>query len=245
MLKKYLVFIYASVGYIASLVTLSYLILWVYPWDFMKYSIDRPMVPLSVNPVLVDVGLLLLFGLQHSLMARGFFKEKFMKRLTEASKAATYAVASSLALVLIFLFWQPIEGTVWAFDEGVWFWVLTLLYVAGWLIAFLATFIIDHFALFGLHQGYRMLKGIPEPEPIFQVRYFYKYVRHPIQAGTMVGLFATPVMSYGHLLFSVGMGVYILIGLWFEERSLVALFGEKYERYRKTTPMLFPIWKRG
>ncbi len=240
-MRKYLLFGYALLGYVASLVTLTWLIFWVWPWEFMPCTIDRVCFPVNANPFLIDTALLLLFGLQHSLMARGFFKEKILQKLSEASRAATYAVASSLALVLLFLFWQPIDGTVWDFGGGAGYWLFLLLYVAGWLIAFLATFIIDHFALFGLHQGYRVLRGIPEPESTFEVRYFYKYVRHPIQAGTMVGLFTTPVMSQGHLLFSLGMGVYILIGLWFEEKSLVALFGEKYQAYRKTTPMLFPF----
>ncbi len=229
-------------GYIASIVTLTYLIFWLWPWKFMPYIIDRPIVVMDTNPYLVDIALLLFFGLQHSLMARGFFKERIMRHFGTAAKSATYALASSFALVLIFLFWQPLEGSLWEVESGFGYWVFFTLYVLGWSAAFLATFMIDHFALFGLHQGYRELKGIPEPKSVFQARYFYKYVRHPIQAGTMVGLFATPVMSYGHFLFSLGMGLYILIGLWFEERSLVAEFGATYEAYCKTTPMLVPTF---
>ncbi|RUM68665.1 MAG: hypothetical protein DSZ05_00730 [Sulfurospirillum sp.] len=241
-MKNYLIFGYALIGYLASLVTLTYLILWVYPWDFMKYSVDTPVIPLDLNPFAVDIALLLFFGLQHSLMARTFFKDGLLNALPEAVKAATYALASSLCLVLIFLFWQPVgSGVVWEFHDGVMFWLLTFLYIAGWVIAFIATFIIDHFELFGLHQGYRLLKNLPDPEPVFQVKLFYRYVRHPIQAGTMVGLFATPVMSYTHLLFSAGMGLYILIGLKFEEKSLLRLFGERYRAYMRTTPMLFPF----
>ncbi len=237
----YVIFLYALFGYIASLVTLTYLIFWVYGWDFMKYSVDRPVIALEGNPFIIDLVLLLLFGVQHSLMARESFKKRFMKHFSPAMIAATYATASSVCLVLIFLFWQPVEGIVWAFHEGVGYWVLSGLYVFGWVFAFIATFIIDHFALFGLRQGYRELRNIPEPKPVFQVKFFYKYVRHPIQAGTLVGLFSAPVMSYSHLLFAVGMGIYILIGLWFEERSLTALFGESYETYRRTTPMLIPF----
>ena len=242
-MRRYGLFGYALLGYVASLVTLTYLIFWLWPWDFMPYTIDRAVIATDLNPYLVDTLLLLLFGLQHSLMARGFFKERIMRRVGTAARSATYALASSLALVLIFLFWQPLEGRLWAFEGGFGYGAFLILYVGGWSAAFVATFMIDHFALFGLHQGYRQLKGIPEPTTPFQARYFYKYVRHPIQAGTMVGLFATPVMSYGHLLFSLGMGLYILIGLWFEERSLIAEFGATYEAYRKTTPMLFPLKK--
>ncbi len=239
-MKRYIVFGFAITGYIASIISLSYLILWLYPWDFMPYGVDKPMVKLTANPWLVDILLILLFGLQHSLMARSFFKEGIMKRANEAIKMASYALASSIAVTLIVIFWQPIDGVLWEFESGLGHLVLTLIYIVGWVSAFAATFMIDHFGLFGLSQGYRYLKGRDEPKPEFQIRYFYKYVRHPIQAGTMIGLFATPVMSYSHLLFSVGMGLYILIGLYFEEKSLVREFGDRYREYKRKVPMLFP-----
>ena len=238
-------FAYALLGYLASLITLSYMILWVWGWSFIPSSIDSSVISLNANPYLVDVAILLIFALQHSLMARGFFKERIIKHLSSASKSATYSIASSLVLLLIFIFWQPINGAVWNFSSGFAYWLFLALYLAGWIFAFLATFMIDHFALFGLHQGYRELKGIAGPKSEFQVKYFYKYIRHPIQAGTAVGLLATATMSYGHLLFSLGMLFYILIGLWFEERSLIAEFGSQYKEYRKSTPMLIPaIFKK-
>lgn len=239
-MKKYSIFAYSLVGYILSIVTLSFLILWVYPWEFMPFYIDTPMMDIDVNPILINSALLLFFGLQHSFMARSFFKDGLLKNLSHAVKSATYSVASSICLVMIFYFWQPIEGYVWSFQNGVLFWSITILYIMGWLSAFTATFIIDHFELFGLHQGYRALKNIPEPEAKFQVRFFYKYIRHPIQAGTLIGLWATPSMSYGHLLLSIGLTIYVLIGLYYEEKSLINLFGEEYKKYMKTTPMLIP-----
>ena len=174
-------------------------------------------------------------------MARDSFKKRFLKNLNSATIAAIYSFASSLALALLMLFWQPISTPLWSFKDGIGFWVATLLFLAGWLFAFFATFMINHFALFGLTQGYRVLKNIPEPKPIFQVRYFYKYIRHPIQAGTIVGLFAAPSMSYGHLLFALSMTLYILIGLYFEERSLVTEFKDQYKEYQKNVPMLVPF----
>ncbi len=240
-MKKYLIFTYSLVGYILSIITLSFLILWVYPWEFLPFNIDIPMTSIDANPVLINAGLLLFFGLQHSLMARSFFKDGFLKNVSNAVKSATYSVASSICLVMMFYFWQPIEGSVWNFQSDILFWGISMLYIIGWLVAFIATFIIDHFELFGLHQGYRALKNLPEPKVKFQVRFFYKYVRHPIQAGTLLGLWATPYMSYGHLLLSVGMTVYVLIGLYYEEKSLIKLFGEKYKDYMKTTPMLVPF----
>jgi len=242
-MRKYLIFLYSLVGYILSILTLSFLILWVYPWEFMSYYIDKPIVLLDTNAIIVDISLLLLFALQHSIMARSFFKDGLFSNVSDAVKASSYSVASSVCLLAIFYFWQPLEGYVWSFESGFLFWSLTCVYVCSWLIAFLATFVIDHFELFGLHQGYRLLKNIPQKESPFKIAYFYKYVRHPIQAGTLLGLWATPSMSYTHLLLSVGMSVYIFIGLYFEERSLVSLFGKEYEEYKKSTPMIFPLFR--
>ena len=177
-------------------------------------------------------------------MARSFFKNGFLKNISDALKSATYSLASSICLILIFLFWQPIEGNIWNFQSDILFWSITLVYILGWLGAFISTFIIDHFELFGLHQGYRVLRNIPDPKVKFQVNLFYKYVRHPIQACTFIGLLATPNMSYTHLVLSVGMGIYILIGLHYEEKSLIKLFGKEYKEYMKITPMLIPFTKQ-
>ncbi|MDH4944239.1 NnrU family protein [Sulfurimonas sp. C5] len=243
-MQKLLLFSYALLGYLLSLITLSFLILWVYPWSYFPHHIDTPIISLQINPFVIDIALLLLFALQHSVMARRSFKEKFFSTYSSAFRSATYCIASALSLALLELFWQPIEGSVWNFDNGILFWILTILYVVGWIFAFISTFMIDHFELFGLHQGYRVLKNIPEPKPSFQIRYFYKYVRHPVQLGTLVGLSATPQMSYGHLLLSVGMIIYVLIGLAFEERDLVNTFKKEYQSYQKKTPMLLPFFKR-
>jgi hypothetical protein len=244
-MKKYLIFLYSLVGYLLSLITLSFLILWVYPWGFMTFYIDTPIIEIAANPVLTNTSLLLLFGLQHSVMARSFFKDGLLSNVSTAVKHATFAVASSVCLLLIFCFWQPIEGYVWDFQNNTlpWFF-LSAVYILGWLTAFLATFMIDHFELFGLHQGYRVLKNIPAPEAKFQIRFFYRYVRHPIQAATIAGLWATPSMSHSHLFLSIGMTIYILIGLYFEEKDLEGVFGEKYKNYIDTTPILIPFTKR-
>lgn len=242
-MKKYLIFLYALVGYLSSLITLTFLIFWVYPWEFMPFYIDKPIVYIDANPMLINISLLVFFALQHSLMARSFFKDGLLKNISDAVKAATYSIMSSICLILIFCFWQPIEGYAWNFQSDILFWSITLIYLLGWLIALISTFIIDHFELFGLHQGYRVLRNIPEPTVKFQVKLFYKHVRHPIQAGTFMGLLATPSMSYTHLFLSVGMGIYILIGLHYEEKSLLKTFGEDYKDYMKTTPMLIPFTK--
>ena len=241
-MKRFLVFGYALLAYLAALFSLTFLIFWVFPWSLMPWNIDRGTA--GEYALTVDIALILLFGLQHSLMAREGFKRKVFGSTPPAVRDATYTLFSALALVVLYHFWQPVGGTLWAFEDGIGRWTLTLLYAAGWLFAFIATFQIDHFELFGLHQGYRYLRGIPEPRQTFQKKGFYRYLRHPIQAGTLVGIWATPVMSYGHLLFAVGMTFYILIGLYFEERSLVRSLGKAYETYKEEVPILIPFWKR-
>ena len=235
-----LLFGYAVIGYLAAMATLTFLILWVYPWAFMPLTVDQAYIKLDADPWLVDTLLLLLFGIQHSLMARPFVQERLFAGRSETFKAATYTLASALALLILYLFWQPITTMLWEFQDGIGYWLPTLLYILGWLFAFVATFMIDHFALFGLHQGYRRLRNIPEPEPHFQTRGFYRYMRHPIQAGTLLGLWATPLMSAGHLLLSIGMTLYVLIGLYLEEKNLVRTFGDTYRRYQREVPMLLP-----
>lgn len=240
-MKKYLIFLYAVLGYILSIGSLSFLILWIYPWEFIKFTINNPIITLDINPIFLNTSLLLLFALQHSIMARSFFKDKLLKNISNGVKSANYSLASSICLIIMFYFWQPIEGVLWDFQSDVVFWSITIVYIVGWITAFLATFIINHFELFGLYQGYRVLRNIPEPEVKFQVNYFYKYVRHPIQSGTLVGLWATPYMSHTHLFLSMGMTIYVLIGLHYEEKSLINTFGDKYKKYIDTTPMLLPF----
>ncbi|WP_345986947.1 NnrU family protein [Sulfurimonas sp. HSL1-2] len=241
-MQQILLFIYALFAYLSAMVSVSLLILWVYPWSFMPFTIDSGKS--GSFALVINLALIALFGLQHSVMARTAVKQVLFGALPVAFRTSTYTVLSALCLLLIILLWQPMTGTVYAFETGPLFWAATLLYVLGWSMAFVATFQIDHFELFGLHQGYRALRGIPEPEVRFQKKGFYRYVRHPIQTGTVIGLWATPVMSTGHLLFSTGMTLYILIGLVFEEKDLVKTLGEAYRRYREEVPMLLPFGKK-
>jgi len=241
-MKRYLLFAYALSAYLAAMASVSLLILWVYPWSFMPITIDGGSGGSAALPV--DLALIALFGVQHSVMARPAVKEALFGTLPVSVRTSTYTVLSALCLLLIMLLWQPISGTLYVFESGPLFWTATLFYVFGWGMAFVATFQIDHFELFGLHQGYRALKNLPEPEVRFQKRGFYRFVRHPIQTGTVIGLWATPAMSTGHLLFSAGMTLYVLIGLILEERDLVRTLGTAYARYKEEIPMLLPFRKR-
>ena len=239
-MKKHLTFSYSMVTYLLSIGTLVFLILWVFPFSFSPFYIDNGSSSSvnSIQNIFINIGLILLFGLQHSLMARNFFKEKVLKSFSIANRASTYSLFSAICLIILFSFWQPISEYVWYFDGDFAYFTFLILFLTAWSIAFLATFAIDHFELFGLHQGYRVLKNLPEPKITFQKKWFYKYVRHPIQAGTILGIWLTPTMSYGHFLFSFGFTIYIFIGLYLEEKSLVKEIGIEYEKYQEEVPML-------
>lgn len=244
-MRRHLLLLYGLIGYLVGLGTLVYMLLWLYPWPWMPATIDSAAA--GDSPLLaaaIDLGLILLFGLQHSLMVRPRFKAWFDRHVPYGAQRATYTLVSSLFLAAILLFWQPLPGTLWSFDEGTFaWWVATILYFTGWGVAVIATFQIDHFGLLGLTQAWRGWRGLGEPEPSFQERGLYHWVRHPIQAGTMLGLWATPVMNAGHWLFALGFTLYILVGLHYEERDLLRSLGDAYADYRRRVPMLLPFLK--
>ncbi len=241
---KYLIIIYGLIGYLIGLITLLYMVGWLYPWSFMPTNIDNGNTQDIILSITIDTTLILLFGIQHSLMVRASFKRWIERYFSSAGIRVTYTIVSSIFLALIMIFWQPIDIKIWNFENGLWYWFFTILYFVGWGVAIISTFLIDHFALFGLHQAYKEFKAQKEPKSSFQIRGFYKFVRHPIQAGTILGIWATPQMSLGHLLFAIIFTIYIMIGLYFEERDLIKEFGKKYEEYRARVPMLFPFLKR-
>jgi protein-S-isoprenylcysteine O-methyltransferase Ste14 len=243
-MKRHLLLLYGIVGYLVGLGTLLYMVFWVYPWSWMPSTIDSGRPGPILPSLLWDLGLILLFGLQHSLMVRPRFKAWFDRHVPYGAQRPTYTLISSLFLALILVGWKTLPGELWHFGPGSpgW-WVMTLLYFFGWGVAVIATFMIDHFGLLGLHQAWRAWRGLGEPEATFTERGFYRWVRHPIQAGTLLGLWATPVMSTGHLLFALGFTLYILIGLHFEERDLLRSLGKAYADYRRRVPMLIPFLK--
>jgi protein-S-isoprenylcysteine O-methyltransferase Ste14 len=197
-------------------------------------------VPLA-EALIVNFALLGLFAVQHSVMARRSFKRWWTTIVPPAVERSTYVLAATLALALLLWQWRPIaEPVLWRVENPAAVQALWAIFWLGWGVLLLATFLINHFELFGLHQVFSRLAGREIPEAEFRAPLLYRYVRHPIYLGFVLAFWAAPVMTAGHLLFAVGGTGYILVGIWFEERDLVHQFGETYRRYREQVGMLIP-----
>jgi protein-S-isoprenylcysteine O-methyltransferase Ste14 len=209
---------------------------------FVPLAIDfgRPAVP-ALEAVLIDGALLGLFAVQHSGMARRSAKARITRFISPAIERTTYVMATNVVLILLFWQWRPVGGTLWAFGDGTGAAsVLRAVNLGGWGLALVATFLINHFELLGLQQVYAHARGVQLPEPAFREPYLYRWIRHPLYLGFLIAFWATPLMTWGHLLFSAGATGYILLAIQFEERDLIRLFGDRYRRYRQRVPMLLP-----
>jgi protein-S-isoprenylcysteine O-methyltransferase Ste14 len=236
----FLSMLYGLVVYVFFLGTFAYAIAFVGN-VFVPKSIDTGApVPLA-EALVVNLLLLGLFAVQHSVMARRSFKRWWTRTVPPAVERSTYVLAASLALALLLWQWRPIsEPVLWNVEGTAAAHMLWAVFWLGWTILLVSTFLINHFELFGLHQVFARLAGRALPEPEFRTPFLYRYVRHPIYLGFVLGFWAAPVMTAGHLLFAAGATGYILVGIWFEERDLVAQFGERYRRYREQVGMLLP-----
>jgi protein-S-isoprenylcysteine O-methyltransferase Ste14 len=191
----------------------------------------------------IDLGLLGLFGVQHSLMARRGFKQAWTKFVPHAAERSSYVLASSLALILLYWQWRPMPEIVWQVEAPLARNALWALYGAGLLLVLVSTFLIDHFELFGLRQAYAHVRRAPTAPARFRQPWPYRFVRHPLYVGWIVSFWATPTMTLGHLVFAIGASAYILAAIPLEERDLAHLHPE-YTAYRARVPMLLPRWKR-
>jgi len=237
------IFIYGVASYFVFLAVFLYAIGFI--GGFLTPTmLDAPASRPLVEALAIDLGLLAAFALQHSGMARPAFKRWWTRIVPEAAERSTYVLLSSLALVAVFVFWEPIGGVVWSVPEGIGRTAMIGLYAFGWLLLLYTTFLIDHFDLFGLAQVWRNLTGKTYRPPQFHTPSLYKLVRHPLYIGWMIIFWAAPVMTVAHLLFAVMTTAYILIAIQFEEHDLVTAFGEEYVTYRKRTPMLVPRFGR-
>lgn len=194
-----------------------------------------------VEAVLVNLLLLALFAVQHSVMARRGFKRWWTRVVPPAVERSTYVLAATGALALLMWQWRPIpEPLIWSVDGPMLAAGVQAVFWLGWVVLLISTFLISHFELFGVRQVFARFAGRKLPEPEFRTPGFYRFVRHPIYLGFLLAFWAAPVMTAGHLLFSVATTGYILIGIWFEERDLIAQFGERYRTYRSQVGMLLP-----
>lgn len=205
-------------------------------------------VPKSINDgdvasywaaIPTNFGLIFLFGFFHSLMARQSFKDWWTKFVPVEGERSTYVLQAAAFLSILMVFWVPMPTAIWSVS-GQWAISFYALFAVGLIVVLLSTFLIDHFELFGLRQIWSANADKPMPEPTFRTPMLYKFVRHPMQLGVILVFFATPHMTAGHLFFAVSMTGYILIGLFFEERSLVREFGDTYRDYQTRVPMLLP-----
>lgn len=207
--------LFALVAYAIFFATFLYLIAFVGNLPWVPVTVDRGAEASIGAALVINVALIALFGLQHSVMARQGFKRAWKRVVPEPAERSVYVLAASVALIILFAFWRPIEGTVWSVG-GTAAYVLWALFALGWLIVLLSTFLINHFELFGLQQAWFHARGRQTAPPQFRQPLFYKYVRHPLYAGFFLAFWATPQMSYGHLLLALGMSIYMLIAIRYE-----------------------------
>jgi protein-S-isoprenylcysteine O-methyltransferase Ste14 len=237
--KRFLVLIYGSVNYAICLGVFAYLAgfignVWV------PRSLDAaPVAPLW-QALLVDVLLIALFGLQHSVMARPSFKQLWTKLVPEPIERSTYVMFTNAALIVMFCFWQPLGGSVWTVEDPTARTALWALYALGWAAVLAVTFLINHFDLFGLRQVWFYFRGKPYTHIGFRMPGPYRFVRHPLYVGWFTVFWSTPTMTLTHLVFALGMTAYILIAIPFEERNLAEYHGKTYADYRRRVPMLIP-----
>jgi protein-S-isoprenylcysteine O-methyltransferase Ste14 len=242
MKKSPLVFVYGIICYLVFFATFLYAIGFVSN-AFVPRAIDGPQQTSLMSGLIVDALLLLVFALQHSIMARPAFKRRWTKIVPEAAERSTYVLASSLALILVFAFWQPLGGIVWSVTNRSLALLLNVISALGWITVLASTFLIDHFDLFGLRQGWFALRGRPYQPIGFRTPAFYRIVRHPLYVGFLLAFWAAPTMTVTHLLFALLTSGYIFVAVQFEERDLEAALGPAYREYRRRVPMFVPLLK--
>ncbi|MEP3838286.1 MAG: methanethiol S-methyltransferase [Algibacter sp.] len=243
-MKKLLIFLYGIMAYVIFLIAFLYAIGFTGNFIVPK-SIDSGIEAPLVFSLLINASLLSIFAIQHSVMARPSFKRVLIKVIPKAMERSTYILLSSLALLLLYWQWQPLPQVIWRVENQSISIILVALFFVGWLIVFLSTFMINHFELFGLQQIYNNLKQTNSKPIAFTTRFFYGIVRHPIMLGFLIAFWTTPVMTVGHLFFTVMTSLYIYIAVkFFEEKDLKKFIGEEYEDYVKKVPMFIPFTKK-
>jgi protein-S-isoprenylcysteine O-methyltransferase Ste14 len=240
-LGRALTLVYGVVTYLFFFCTFLYLIGFVGNWVVPKGIDDGPPAASTASAVLVNVILLSLFAVQHTIMARPAFKAVWTRWVPWHLERSTFVLLSTAILAFMAWQWRPLPASVWHVENAGAAALLSGISLAGWAIVLIATCLIDHFELFGLRQTVAYALGRPAEPPAFKERLFYKWVRHPLMLGFLIAFWATPTMSQGHLLFAVVTTAYILVAIQIEERTLVHLHGDRYRDYQRRVSMIVPF----
>jgi protein-S-isoprenylcysteine O-methyltransferase Ste14 len=236
--------VFAIVAYAIFFATFLYLIVFVGDLSFATRTVDEGPLADAISATFIDLGLIALFGVQHSVMARQGFKRWWLEIVPPPIERSIYVLATSAVLILLFLLWRPIDTIVWTVTSPPVSDLIWAAFWAGWLIVLASTFLINHFELFGLQQAWFHMRRREAQPPRLREPSLYKWVRHPLYVGFFLAFWAAPEMTVGHLLLAGGMSLYMLIGIRYEEHDLVSLFGRDYELYRERVGMLAPKLRR-
>ena len=239
-MSRFIAFLYGLASYFVFFATILYAIGFVTGLVVPKTIDTGAVVPIT-EALIVNILLMSLFALQHSVMARKQFKQWWTQYVPKSVERSTYVLLSSLALVLLFHQWRPIPAVVWHVADPQLAMAIMGLSFVGWVMVFTSTFLINHFELFGVHQVANNLIGRPMPAVRFRTPVLYKMVRHPIYLGFIIAFWAAPTMTVGHMLFAAVTTAYIFVGIFLEERDLIELFGDEYRRYRERVSMIVPF----
>lgn len=243
MLKRILFFIYGSLCYLMFVGTFLYALGFIGNFGVTK-TLDGALSGSLLSALATNAGLLALFAVQHSVMARKWFKESWTRVVPQPIERSTYVLFSSLALILLFWLWRPMGGQVWSVEDPAGRIALRAMFAFGWGLVLVSTFLINHFDLFGLRQVWLYLLGKPYSAVRLATPGPYRLVRHPLYLGWLFAFWMTPTMSLAHLLFAIATTAYILLAIQFEERDLIREHGPAYEQYRRSVAMLVPLVRR-
>jgi methanethiol S-methyltransferase len=241
MFGRFIAFLYGLVCYLTFLIAFLYAIAFVGNIGLVPKTIDSGPAGPWVKALTINAVLLSLFAIQHSVMARQWFKRAWTKFVPKPVERSTYVLLASLVLLLLFWKWQAMKGIIWDVHSPNGRALLVGLFWIGWGLVLVSTYLIDHFGLFGIKQVYNYLVGKRDEPPPFTTPTLYRMVRHPLYLGFIIAFWATPRMTTGHLLFAIMTTAYILVAIQFEERDLIRFYGDSYRKYREQVSMLFPL----